>query len=775
MRRTAVVTMAISLISCGISKGSGPNRDSSVPSDTGVPSSSSDAGGYGESGGSLTYPDAQVGEVVASRDAGQADGPERDLSPVVPQVQDAVSIGAGEDGNTDRQPGDPLAHDGPTGPVLVDAAVDLRGVDSGGGPGLPDAAVPQRDVAADGLRIDVAPPPANSWTVFIYGLGDNSLSSSLFTDLVEMLSANLGTSVKLVVMADWDSRQIIPTTTQHFPEGYFVYLLEGSSPSLDIIDSGTELALDNPAVLTAGTYFAFSQYPAAHYGVVLWDHGGAWSGGFGQDTQNGTSQGSSMGPETVANALRTALASAGISGERPLDFFSFDACLMAGAETVAAFSSLSKTFIGNAEIDYGNGWDYAATFTWLGTHPGATPAEFASHEVVTWDAQHASAGVDDVSLRSHVALDLSKFPAFITASKGFADAVAAGHAADFSKAAFRSVPGYRQQVASPSPTTLRDLGQVARSSAGGGLATVGAELAAAIQNMRLGISRGDYRAGQDGLNVEAGPARQLSSSHLLQYATKASTWEAATGWGSALNTVISSADSTGPKLTGTLTIPASPGPSALPHVDFQVTDSDVMLAEVSLVQQHPSQSNILLLEGYLSAAFIGPGRYTFTWSGAQWSLSASPTNLLISLEPWVTAAAQDGSIEIPIFAVRGHMHFSWGEDLACTLLVDAATLQAPAVAVDQNSGSAVRLLSYFSAIDSGVLFVPEMTALDKTTGAASNFVNQYGVSIPSSGYLQIEGSPAPAGSYALLLAAYDYWANLGQTAFDLTLAAPIPQ
>jgi hypothetical protein len=87
----------------------------------------------------------------------------------------------------------------------------------------------------------------------------------------------------------------------------------------------------------------------------------------------------------------------------------------------------------------------------------------------------------------------------------------------------------------------------------------------------------------------------------------------------------------------------------------------------------------------------------------------------------------------------------------------------------------VRLLSYFSAIDSGVLFVPEMTALDKTTGAASNFVNQYGVSIPSSGYLQIEGSPAPAGSYALLLAAYDYWANLGQTAFDLTLAAPIPQ
>jgi hypothetical protein len=121
------------------------------------------------------------------------------------------------------------------------------------------------------------------------------------------------------------------------------------------------------------------------------------------------------------------------------------------------------------------------------------------------------------------------------------------------------------------------------------------------------------------------------------------------------------------------------------------------------------------------------------------------------------------------------MNFSWGENLPCTLLVDSATLRSSNVAVQQNSGSAVRPLSYFSDIDPGVLFVPEMTGLDKTTGVTSNFANQYGVSIPSSGYLLIVGSPAPAGTYTLLLAAYDYWANSGQTAFNLTLAAPIPQ
>ncbi len=665
--------------------------------------------------------------------------------------------------------------------ILVVALLGSCGGDGPGGAGPNTGNAGNRGgtgkVDAAWAPVDAGPGDAgaDSWTVFIYGSGDNNLSAGLFRDLAEMVSADLGSSVRLVVMADWDSTRTIPGTKERFPSGYFVYLLEGSEPTLEVVDSGAELSLDDPAVLSAGAAFAFTRYPAAHHGVILWDHGGAWSGGFGLDTQNGTTGGSSMSAETLAAALNAGLRTAGLSGERPLDFVSFDACLMAGAETIAAFSSLAKTFIGNAEIDYGDGWDYAATFTWLAQHSGATALELAAQEVAIWDAHHAAAGVNDALLRSHVALDLSKYPAFAQASKAFADAVAAGHAADFSKAAYRSMPGYAKNVASQSTTTLRDLGQIARSAAGSGLDAAAAGVSAAVKGMRLGMSPGDYRTGQDGVNVEANPARDLDPARLARYGGIAASWEAATGWGAALAAVVASADTLAPTVTGTATVPASPGPTAPPRVDFQVGDPDVMFAEVSLAHQHPQHANVVLLDGYLNAAFIDPGRYTFNWTGAQWSLLATPANVLVSMEPWTSAVASDGSIALPIFAVRGHMEFSSGENLACALLVDAETLQAPAAVFELSGASNLIPLSDFYDIDPNVLFVPEMTAIDAASGKVSDWSGELGVHIPQSGILQIQATPAPAGTYVILVSAYDHWANEALASFALTLSAPVPR
>src|ERR1043165_9769177 len=52
-----------------------------------------------------------------------------------------------------------------------------------------------------------SPAPLPTWTVFVYAHADHNLSPSLVTDLAEMTSAEIGSHVRVVVLADWDSSQ----------------------------------------------------------------------------------------------------------------------------------------------------------------------------------------------------------------------------------------------------------------------------------------------------------------------------------------------------------------------------------------------------------------------------------------------------------------------------------------------------------------------------------------------------------------------------------------
>src|SRR5215470_6832433 len=181
---------------------------------------------------------------------------------------------------------------------------------------------------------------APSWTVFVYGHADHNLSASLVKDMAEMSKATLSPDFQLVVMADWNASQM-DADGKNYPSGSEWYRIRGGGQPPELLETVAEQNLDDPAVLEASVTKAFRDFPADRYGLILWDHGGAWEGGYGSDTQNGTNEmPTAMPAPQLAGAVDRALKTVGLDGPRPLEFFAFDTCLMGGAEVVSELENV---------------------------------------------------------------------------------------------------------------------------------------------------------------------------------------------------------------------------------------------------------------------------------------------------------------------------------------------------------------------------------------------------------------------------------------------------
>src|SRR6185436_4183001 len=106
-----------------------------------------------------------------------------------------------------------------------------------------------------------------------------------------------------------------------------------------------EQDLDEATVLTASIKTAFQTFPADRYGLVLWDHGGSWTYGFGGDVQDGNRPDPPLGllPQQLARAVQTGMDQAGLAGKK-LAFFGYDACLMGTPEVALPMRDLTDLY-----------------------------------------------------------------------------------------------------------------------------------------------------------------------------------------------------------------------------------------------------------------------------------------------------------------------------------------------------------------------------------------------------------------------------------------------
>jgi hypothetical protein len=601
------------------------------------------------------------------------------------------------------------------------------------------------------------PAGAGTWTIFVYGHADHNLSPSLLADMIEMSNATLGDDINVIVMADWDA------SNPDYASGSEWYRIVGGEAEPELLESAPEQNLDDPAVLTASIERAFRDYPAEHYGVVMWNHGGAWMGGFGGDSADGTGHGPGISAAVLATSIRAALDAHAID---QLRFLAFDTCLMAGVEVVSELAPLTELYIANAEIDYGAGWDYTATLTWLGEHPDADAEELALAESEQWNAHHEVGGAEDALLRSHVSLDASAVAAFNEAFAAFTDALTSNAGMSgvaLGRSAYFALPGYLSDSVGSLASTpnLRDVGQflaAMQQSDDAALVDAAANASAALDAMIFATVNGDLRApvGQSGVHIELPPAL-LVPERRDAYASLASAWVGATGWDRGLDLMLEVSDAQAPiVLTDVVTVPG--------RLVFATDDTDVAEADISVAAFHESDPDLVLVLGLVGTGVIDPGfEYEFAWDGSLLELGGPEGTQPVPVFPFARVGIQDGD-GTPVLAIPGYVRVG-GEQAEAALPFQATdTMVDSAVISTGIDTTAVLPLQYLV----GNEFVPVVPALRVSTGEIEA-VEGTPIVIPESGTLQLADGMAPGGDYMLITSVFDVWGNYEPVADLVTL------
>lgn len=632
-----------------------------------------------------------------------------------------------------------------------------------------------------------APRPLR-WTVFVYGHADHNLSPSLLADLEEMASSSLRGAVQLVVLSDWNGggavtssetlsrwSTFMPAGTlgagNRWPTGTFWLRVPGDRQRIELIRRDVERNLDDPSVLSTAVTEAITRYPADRYGVILWDHGGSWEGGFGGDGGDGTvAAPTGMSGDAVATALREGARRAGLTAERPFEFVAFDTCLMATAEVAHAFRDVARVYMAEAELDFGNGWDYVPTLTWLASNPGAAVQDFAREEMRTWGLHHRGATASDALFRSKVALDLAQLDAFEGAVRSFSDQLLAGGMMSTEALArefYVARPTYGANDGgdnNPSNGDLRDLGQILRGVASSSFAAPALRTSArgasdALARMVIASDAGTYRSmyGQTGLHVAAPTGVQYGAPYESLYRRSASGWATATRWTEVLAATRPGA-SFGPVITRTLVNGVAPTADRLPRVDFFARGA-VVEAEVHLTRSDPSfvgTGGRWIAYGPVMQSIIEADRpYSASWGGRLFALTtgtSAPQPVTVAwylkaFEPSTRAGA--GMMSIP-----GICRDAYGA-LVCDLVFRTDTLEVDLVVTRSNGRPSSQSLAEFVRHYGAVTFIP-LVVTEDNAGRFLTLLNGTPVSLAAAP-VRVTGVAAPAGLYELRTNVFDVY------------------
>jgi len=249
-----------------------------------------------------------------------------------------------------------------------------------------------------------ADPSVKLWTVMVYMSADNNLEPDGIHDLNEMESVGSTDEVNIVVQFDrnpgYDGSNGNWTGTKRF------YITKDNDMSTiasrELSDLG-EQNMGDPQTFINYTTWTVDHYPAQHYLVVFWDHGGGWYGVCWDDTDQDY-----LNLDNVSDGLR------GLSDHlgRPVDVVGFDACLMAGIEILYQIRGLCDVACTSGTTEPNEGWPYDWILPALAMKPSMTPREFAVEITNDYVNSYTDGKPDpaDTVLATMSAWDMSRVP-----------------------------------------------------------------------------------------------------------------------------------------------------------------------------------------------------------------------------------------------------------------------------------------------------------------------------------------------------------------------------
>ena len=189
----------------------------------------------------------------------------------------------------------------------------------------------------------------DGWTIFVYLCGSDLESQNGFAsdNMQEMIDTTANSGVRFIVetggASAWQN-DASPDELDRF---------EVSGGNAVIVDRQPQESMGKSETLRDFLRWGLTNYPSAHKGLVLWDHG---SGSINGVCFDELAELQSLTLRDIDNAL-TSVQELVPDG---FDFVGFDACLMGTLETANMLAPHAKYMIGSQELEPGTGWDYKA-------------------------------------------------------------------------------------------------------------------------------------------------------------------------------------------------------------------------------------------------------------------------------------------------------------------------------------------------------------------------------------------------------------------------------
>jgi hypothetical protein len=173
----------------------------------------------------------------------------------------------------------------------------------------------------------------------------------------------------------------------------------GDTPSVAPMQDLEEANMGDPAVLRDFVEWAITNYPAEHYALSIWNHGGGWralrerlsevasrairEGGLNTAVARAVAWDDTDGDKLYMKEVQQALEAAKqrlqerLNTEVKIDVVGFDACLMGMAEIAYAMRNVANYMVGSEELEPGDGWPYDTILSDVVATSSMNPKSFA--------------------------------------------------------------------------------------------------------------------------------------------------------------------------------------------------------------------------------------------------------------------------------------------------------------------------------------------------------------------------------------------------------------
>ena len=264
---------------------------------------------------------------------------------------------------------------------------------------------------------------AADWTVMVYLDADNNLEGAGIDDVNEM--EQVGSTPEVDIVVQFDRTPWYDTTNGNWTDTRRGLIVADNDPAVIAtpFSSIGEVNMGSPAALSNFVVWATTTYPAPHYALVIWDHGGGTAGLCVDDTDWDM-----LTVEEVGVALRTA----GVH----MDVVAFDACLMGMMEVAHEIASYGDVMVGSEELVPWDGYPYDTVLGDLVGNPTWSAPQLADSMVTRYSQAYGGWGATLSSV------DLGAVPALSTEVDDLVDTILAEDADWYNVSAARNASPY---------------------------------------------------------------------------------------------------------------------------------------------------------------------------------------------------------------------------------------------------------------------------------------------------------------------------------------------